>query len=54
MNALAVMLKPITFGWAVILTNGRELVRFTGFGAKRRALSYIADRDFVWDAAYGS
>lgn len=53
MSALAVMLKPITCGWAVILTNGRELVRFQGFGARRRALSYIASRDFVWDAGHG-
>jgi hypothetical protein len=42
MNALAVILTPIRNGWAVTLTNGRELVRFTGFGAKRRALRYIA------------
>jgi hypothetical protein len=28
-------------GWAVALTDGRELVRFTGFGAKRRALRYL-------------
>ena len=30
MNALAVVLKPINYGWAVALTNGRELARFTG------------------------
>lgn len=53
MNALAVMLKPITFGWAVTLTNGRELARFMGLGARRRALSYIASRDLVWDAGRG-
>lgn len=53
MNALAVMLKPITFGWAVTLTDGCELVRFLGLGARRRALSYIANRDFVWDTGRG-
>ena len=30
MNALAIMLTPIRHGWAVTLSNGRELVRFTG------------------------
>jgi hypothetical protein len=42
MNALAIMLTPIRHGWAVTLSNGRELVRFTGLGAKRRALRYLA------------
>lgn len=41
MNALAIMLTPIRHGWAVTLSNGRELVRFTGLGAKRRALRYV-------------
>jgi len=41
MNTLAVMLKPIDHGWAVTLTNGRELARFTGPGARRRALRYL-------------
>ena len=42
MTALAVALKPINHGWAVALTDGREVVRFTGFAAKRRALRYLA------------
>jgi hypothetical protein len=42
MKALALMLKHIRYGWAVTLSDGRELARFTGFGAKRRALRYIA------------
>jgi len=42
MSELAVMLKPIKSGWAVTLTDGRELARFTGFGAKARALCYMA------------
>ena len=41
MNALALILRPIERGWAVTLTNGRELARFTGFGAKRRAMRYL-------------
>jgi hypothetical protein len=42
MSELAVMLKPIKSGWAVTLTDGRELARFTGLGAKARALCYMA------------
>jgi hypothetical protein len=42
MRALALMLKPIAHGWAVALTDGRELVRFTGLCAKRRALRCLA------------
>jgi hypothetical protein len=42
MNALVVMHKHIRHGWAVTLSDGRELVRFTGLGAKRRALRYLA------------
>ncbi len=42
MNSLGVILKPISHGWAVALTDGRELVRFTGLGAKHRALHYLA------------
>ena len=42
MRALALMLKPIAHGWAVVLTVGRELARFTGLCAKRRALRYLA------------
>ena len=42
MNTLAVMLEPIDHGWAVTLTDGRELARFTGPGARRRALRYLA------------
>ena len=42
MKTAAVILKPIVHGWAVTLTDGRELVRFTGLWAKRRALRYLA------------
>ena len=43
MRALAATLKPIDNGWAITLTDGRELARFTGFAAKRRALAYLAN-----------
>lgn len=42
MYALRLMLKRVHHGWAVVLTDGRELVRFHGLGAKRRALQYLA------------
>jgi hypothetical protein len=34
MNALRLILKPKAHGWAVGLTNGRELARFRGPGSK--------------------
>ncbi len=52
MKALALMLKPINHGWAVTLTDGRELVRFTGLGAQRRALRYLAGRDLGREASH--
>jgi hypothetical protein len=51
MNPLGVMLKPIDHGWAVTLSNGRELVRFTGLGAKRRALRYLFTHDLGREAS---
>jgi hypothetical protein len=42
MTALALILRPIRHGWAVYLTDGRELARFNGPTAKRRALRYLA------------
>jgi hypothetical protein len=42
MNALALTIRPIPHGWAVYLTDGRELARFNGPAAKRRALRYLA------------
>ena len=45
MRSLGVMLKPIPGGWIIELTDGREVARFTGFGAKRRALRYLASHD---------
>jgi hypothetical protein len=31
----------IPHGWAVALTDGRQIARFAGPGAKRRALRYL-------------
>ena len=48
MTSLAAMLVRINHGWAVTLTDGRELARFTGPGSKRAALRYLASRDLRW------
>jgi hypothetical protein len=42
MNALLLMLKPISHGWAVRLSDGRELARFRGPGSRLRAQRYLA------------
>jgi len=42
MNALRLILKPNADGWAVGLTDGRELARFRGPGSRWRALRYLA------------
>jgi hypothetical protein len=44
MKIVAVNLKPITHGWAVTLTDGTELARFTGPAAHWRALRYATRR----------
>lgn len=41
MQTLGVVLTKIPLGWIVELTDGRELARFTGLGARRRALRYL-------------
>ena len=51
MSSLGVMLKPIVGGWVIELTDGREVARFTGLTAKRRALRYLATRNIVREAA---
>jgi hypothetical protein len=38
---LAIILKPLAWGWAVCLTDGRELIRFRGPRARERALRYL-------------
>ena len=42
MTAVALMIGPTRDGWAVYLTNGRELARYHGLGARWRALRYVA------------
>ncbi len=39
-DALTIILKPILGGWAVCLSDGRELARFRGPGARCRALRF--------------
>jgi hypothetical protein len=51
MSSLGVMLKPIPGGWVIELTDGREVARFTGTAAKRRALRYLASHDIVRELA---
>jgi hypothetical protein len=41
MKTLAITLKPILYGWAVCLTDGRELARFRGPGARDRAMRFL-------------
>jgi hypothetical protein len=41
MNTLRMMIKPIRHGWSVQLTDGRELARFLGPCARRRAIHYL-------------
>ena len=41
---LAFILRPLPLGWAVCLTDGRELARFRGPGAHARALRYVRTR----------
>ena len=38
---VAIVLSPVPFGWALQLTDGRELARFHGPGARWRALRYL-------------
>jgi hypothetical protein len=46
MNAVGVILRQVDRGWVVALTDGREVVRFSGPGAKSRAIRYIARQGF--------
>jgi len=43
MTELALMLRPRPHGWSVSLTDGRELARFCGPGARWRAEHYLAN-----------
>jgi hypothetical protein len=42
-TALALMVGPTIDGWAVYLTNGREVIRYRGIWAKRRALRFMRE-----------
>ena len=48
MNVLAIVLKPLPFGWALCLTDGRELARFRGPWARSRALHYLSALQQAW------
>ena len=52
MYALTLMLKRIPHGWAVTLSDGREIVRFRGLCAKRRVLRFLATRDVARDLSH--
>jgi hypothetical protein len=41
MTALAYIIGRTPSGWAVYLTDGREVARYHGIGAKQRALRYL-------------
>lgn len=41
MKALWMMIRPVRHGWAVQLSDGRELARFIGPGARWRATRYL-------------
>jgi hypothetical protein len=46
-SANTISVAPVEGGWVVMLTDGRELARFTGPGAKRKALRYVASTNHV-------
>ena len=41
-NPTDLVARPVQNGWAVCLSNGTELARFLGAGAKQRAFRYRA------------
>jgi hypothetical protein len=41
-SPLGIILKPTDDGWAVCLTDGRQLARFRGPGARWRAARHLA------------
>ena len=41
MTAVGLMIGPTMDGWAVFMTDGRELARFRGVAARWRALRYV-------------
>lgn len=41
MTTLALIITPVPHGWAVALTDGRQIARFSGPGARWRAMRYL-------------
>jgi hypothetical protein len=41
MTSLTVMIGPTSDGWAVYLSDGRELARFRGIAARWRASRFL-------------
>ncbi len=52
MHALTLMLKRVNNGWAVVRGDGRELSRFRGLCAERRALRYLATPGLVREPSH--
>ena len=46
MQSIAVILKQVDRGWAVVLTDGREVARFTGPIAMWRAIRFLDAQGF--------
>jgi hypothetical protein len=46
-SANTMSVAPVEGGWAVMLTDGRELARFTGRNARHNALRYVASSNPV-------
>ena len=42
MRTLALITAPTADGWAIYRTDGREVARFRGLCARRRALRHVA------------
>jgi hypothetical protein len=41
MTGVALMLRPTKSGWAVCLSNGQELVSYSGWFSRRLAVHYL-------------
>jgi hypothetical protein len=41
MTGAALLLRPTDSGWAVCLSNGQELVRYSGWFSRRLAVRYV-------------
>jgi hypothetical protein len=52
MITYALTLTPVPHGWAVSLTDGRELARFVGPAARWRAQRYLARAAHAYAGGY--